>query len=83
MPLFNPNEPTNYQDIFRAVGRLMDAEGYHHFRLIEQEDGLILQVRHGSRIRNFETYLLTREDVQALLNDLYRLRSQASDPQPQ
>lgn len=73
--IFSPNQSTNYQDLLRAVGRLLDKQGFRHFRLIESDDGLILQVMSGSRRFEFETYLLTREDVIALIKDSYQLRN--------
>ena len=75
MPLFGGQANLDYQDVLRAIGRLMDAEGLHNFRIVEQEHSLILQVnRQGEGLHNFETYLLTESDVQALLHDAYRLR---------
>lgn len=76
--IFAPNQNTNYQELLRAVGRLLDKQGFRHFRLIESEDGLILQVMTGSRRFEFETYLLTRADVVALIKDAYQLRRQES-----
>ena len=75
MPLFVGQANLDYQDVLRAIGRLMDGEGLHNFRIIEQENSLIVQVsRQGEGVHNFETYLLTESDVQALLRDAYRLR---------
>lgn len=83
MPLFAGLERTEYQDVLRAIGRLLDAEGFRTFRLIEQEDGVILQgMRHGHALRGFETYLLTEEDIQALLRDAYQLRGRVEVAQP-
>ena len=70
MGLFADQQPTNYQDVLRAVGRLLDVEGFHQFRLIENEQGLILQMARASSERAFETYLLTHEDIQTLVSDL-------------
>ena len=75
MPLFGGQGNLDYQDVLRAIGRLMDSEGLHNFRIIEQDHTLILQVnRQGEGLHNFETYLLTETDVQALLKDAYCLR---------
>lgn len=75
MALFDGLERSEYQDVLRAVGRLMDTEGFRSFRLIEQDDSIVLQaMRAGHGLRGFETYLLTADDVQALLRDAYRLR---------
>ena len=75
MPLFGGQSGFEYQDVLRAIGRLMDMEGLRNFRIVEQENSLILQVnRQGEGLHNFETYLLTEADIQALLRDAYRLR---------
>lgn len=73
-----PSQSTNYQELLRAVGRLLDNQGFRHFRLIESDDGLVLQVMSGNRRFEFETYLLTREDVAALITDAYQLRDHGS-----
>ena len=75
MPMFGGQAGFEYQDVLRAIGRLMDMEGLRNFRIVEQENSLILQVnRQGEGLHNFETYLLTEADIQALLRDAYRLR---------
>jgi len=75
MSLFAGMERSEYQDVLRAVGRLLDIEGLRRCRLIEHKGSLILQARLASRPqRGFETYLLTDEDIQALLRDAYRRR---------
>lgn len=83
MPLFAGLERTEYQDVLCAVGRLMGAEGFRNFRLVEQENGLILQVSRSSGAgRGFETYLLTTEDIEALLRDTYNLRGANASGRP-
>lgn len=72
---FSPNQRTNYQELLRAIGRLLDKERFKHLRLIEADDGLVLQVMRGSRRIEFETYLLTRDDLTALIKDTYQLRN--------
>ena len=48
----------------------MDREGFYQFRLIEQDAGIVLQVRRRHNwLRAFETYLLPEEDLLALLRD--------------
>ena len=59
----------HYQDLLRAVGRVLDAEGLRDLRLIEQSAALVLQVTRGGRLmRGFQTYRLTVERLQALLH---------------
>ena len=74
MGLFADQQPTNYQDVLRAVGRLMDTEGFHQFRLVENEQGLILQLARANQPHGFETYLLTHEDLRTLVSDLPKYR---------
>ena len=84
MPLFAGLEQTEYQDVLRAIGRLLDSEGFRSFRLLEHEDGVILQgMRHGHALRDVETYRLPEQDIQALLRDAYQLRGRTQVAQPQ
>ncbi len=80
MGLFADQQPTNYQDVLRAVGRLMDVEGFHQFRLIENEQGLILQMARANGQRGFETYLLTHEDIRTLVSDLPKHKGATGQP---
>jgi len=41
--LFEGLVKTDYQDVLRAVGRYVDQQGFRDVRIIETEDGLILQ----------------------------------------
>lgn len=59
-----------YQDLLRAIGRVLDAESLRDLRLVEQPAGLLIQVTHGGRLlRGFQTYRLTATRVQALVRD--------------
>ena len=59
----------HYQDLLRAIGRVLDAEGLRDLRLIEQPAALVVQVTHGGHLRRgFHTYRLTVERLQALLH---------------
>ena len=59
----------HYQDLLRAIGRVLDAEGLRDLRLIEQPAALVLQVTHGGHLRRgFQSYRLTVERLQALLH---------------
>ena len=69
-------DQTDYQDTLRAIGALLDANGYHDLRLWEREDGLIIQVRardDGSAAL-YQTFLLTDDDIRQLLTEAYRRR---------
>ena len=80
MKLFDGVSQTDYQDILRALGRFIDANHYVDIRIIEAEDGLIFQGRPSSRSGRFkpgpqfETFLITDDDLQAMLHQSYELR---------
>lgn len=82
MRLFNGLEQTDYQDTFRAVGRLCDANGWRNLRIIECDEGLILQYTVGTNTRDFATYLLSDEDLQAILRESYTHRRKNALPRP-
>ena len=46
MRLFSGLERTDYQDVLRAIGALIDRRHVADFRLLELEDGLLLQTWH-------------------------------------
>jgi hypothetical protein len=80
MKLFDGVSQTDYQDVLRAVGRFVDAHQYIGIRIIETEDGLILQGRpapHSGKAKpgpQIETYLITDADLQSLLREAYAQR---------
>lgn len=59
-----------YQDLLRAIGRVLDAENLRDLRLVEQPAGLLIQVTQGGRLlRGFRTYRLHEEQVRTLVRD--------------
>lgn len=76
MRIFAGLPQTDYQDTLRAIGALLDDQGYHDLRLWEREDGLILQarVRAEGNAGHFQTYLLTDDDLRQLLTQAYGRR---------
>ena len=76
MKLFAGLDRTDYQDVFRAVGAWIDAQGLHEVRVWEHADGLIVQGRPGPDAE-YRTVLLTDDDLSALLTETYRRRGQA------
>ena len=74
MRLFNGLDRTDYQDILRAVGRLYDANGWRNLRIVECDEGLILQYTAGATEREFMTYLFSDEDIEAMLREAYTYR---------
>jgi hypothetical protein len=80
MKLFAGLAKSDYQDVFRAVGALLDEQHCRDVRLWEHEDGIILQARlvdEGDGA-TYQTYLLTDDDIRDLLTNAYRRR----DPSP-
>jgi hypothetical protein len=76
MKLFAGLERTDYQDIFRAVGALLDEQRCRDVRVWEHEDGIILQARlleEGDGAM-YKTYLLTDDDIRELLTNAYHRR---------
>lgn len=77
MKLFAGLSTTDYQDLLRAVGFLLDERRLKDIRLWEHEDGMIIQGRQRDEgdAGSFETYMLTDEDLHALLQDAYKRRN--------
>lgn len=70
MPLFSGSDGLSYQEALRAVGWFMDREGFQSCRIIEHEDGLVLQVaRSGEEPHGFESFLLTRDELLSLMRE--------------
>lgn len=78
MRLFDGLQHTDYQDVLRALGYYVDQQGWRNLRLVEQEDGLLLQCTAGVDSRDFTFYLFTDEDLQALLRQAYTHRARAA-----
>ena len=76
--LFRGMSKTDYQDVLRTIGHYIDQQGFTNIRLIETEDGLILQGRVGAGEtrgeKRTETYLLTVDDVKQLMREAYTRR---------
>ena len=74
MRMFNGLDRTDYQDILRVVGRLCDANNWRNLRIVECDEGLILQYTAGADQRDFVTYLFSDQDLQAMLRESYTHR---------
>ncbi len=76
MKLFAGLDDTDYQDVFRALGAMLDELQYRDVRLWEHEDGIILQVRRrqDGEAGLFQTYLMTDDDLRELLQKAYQRR---------
>ncbi len=73
MKLFAGLSRTDYEDVFRAVGALIDERGWSNISLSEVDEGVILQVLIKPTARDatprLETYLLTDADLERVLRD--------------
>ncbi len=76
--LFQGMLKTDYQDVLRTIGHYVDEHGFSEIRLIETEDGLILQGKTSTGAargdKKTETYLLTIQDVRDLMREAYTRR---------
>ncbi len=76
--LFEGMAKTDYQDVLRTIGHYVDEHGFTGIRLIETEDGLILQGKIGTGElrgeKKTETYLLTVQDIRDLMREAYTRR---------
>jgi hypothetical protein len=78
MKMFRGLNHTDYEDVLRVIGRMLDERGYTNFRLVEHEDGIIVQVMplvDGQHAPTYETFLVTDEDLTALLHTAYQQRN--------
>ncbi len=81
MRLFDGLGRTDYQDLLRALGYELDAEGACDLRLIEREDGLMVQLRYLADLpAGFEAYHLSDDDLRALLQSAYARRGSGRLP---
>lgn len=80
MKLFSGLSRTDYQDVLRAIGHLIDERGYSDVRIVEIGDGLVLQGRVADRrelgASSYDTFLITDEDLKELVRDAFRRRGQ-------
>jgi hypothetical protein len=77
MKLFRGMDKTDYQDVLRAVGLLLDERGYRNFRLVEHDEGVVVQAMPtvGGRLAtHYETFLLGDDKLMELLNRAYQRR---------
>jgi hypothetical protein len=69
MRLFPESNKTYYQEVLRSVGAFLEQGNFRDIRVLETEDGLVVQGKitrnDGSSIT--ETYLLTVDDLHEML----------------
>jgi hypothetical protein len=80
MKLFSGMSRTDYQDVLRAVGYFIDERGYTDVRIMEIEDGLVVQGRVADRreigAASYDTFLITDEDLREMVRESFRRRGQ-------
>jgi len=71
---------SDYQDVLRALGSFIDEHGYQDVRIIETEDGLVIQGRVTDRREigesSYDTYLITDDDIKVMVRDAFQRRGQ-------
>lgn len=80
MKLFSGMGRTDYQDVLRALGYFIDDHGYTDVRIIEIDDGIVLQGRVRDRLElgkpSYETFLITEDDLKTMIRDASARRGQ-------
>ncbi|HMO56474.1 MAG TPA: hypothetical protein PKA05_21370 [Roseiflexaceae bacterium] len=80
MKLFRGLSRTDYQDVLRAIGLFIDEHGYTDVRIIEIDEGLVLQGRVANRREigqsSYDTVLITEDDIKAMVRDAAHRRGQ-------
>ncbi len=86
MKLFAGLSRTDYEDLLRAVGALIDERGWSNVSLTEVDEGVIVQVMVKPTLRqtrpHLETYLLTDADLERVQRDAVRRRQKKAAPAP-
>jgi hypothetical protein len=80
MKLFRGMKRSDYQDVLRALGYFIDDHGYTDVRIIETDEGVVLQGRVAERHEigesSYDTFLITDEDVKVMVRDAFLRRGQ-------
>jgi len=80
MKLFRGMKRSDYQDVLRAIGYFIDDHGYTDVRIIETDDGLVIQGRVADRRElgesSYDTFLITDDDVKVMVRDAFQRRGQ-------
>lgn len=85
MKLFRGLDKTDYQDVLRAIGLYLDDQKLCNVRIIEHDEGLIVQATRraeGQTVEAYESVLLTDDDLQQLLRYSYNRRLGGSGMPP-
>ena len=80
MKLFRGMKRSDYQDVLRALGYFIDDRGYTDVRIVETDDGVVLQgriaERHAIGESSYDTFLITDDDVKVMVRDAFLRRGQ-------
>jgi hypothetical protein len=80
MKLFRGMKRSDYQDVLRVLGSFIDDHSYSDVRIIETEDGLVIQGRVTDRREigesSYDTYLITDDDIKLMVRDAFQRRGQ-------
>lgn len=83
MKLFAGLSRTDYEDVFRAIGALIDERGWTNVSVMEVDEGLVVQVMVRANQRDtkprLETYLLTDNDLERVMRDAVARRRKKED----
>ncbi len=71
------NVPLTYAEILRVIGQYLDRSNLSEVRILETDEGLILQglLLQGPQAGERTTYQVTVEDIEDLFRDAYALRA--------
>jgi hypothetical protein len=77
MKLFAGLSKTDYQDVLRTIGLYADEMGLQSLRLVEVEDGIVIQCLQNKDNEGAvtETLLLTDDDLREMLMQAYKRRT--------
>jgi hypothetical protein len=68
MRLFTGLASSDYQDVLRAIGLLLDQQRLRDIRIWEHEEGFVVQGRHhDDETAHYESIMLTEDDLNELL----------------
>ena len=73
MKLFDGISRTDYQDLFRAIGLMLDQRNMRDIRIWEHADGLVIQGCPPGGA-TYQTIALTDDDLNSLLRSAYDRR---------
>jgi hypothetical protein len=73
MKVFDGLSRTDYQDLLRALGRLLDERGLQNIRIFEHADGLVVQGC-PPQSATYESHFFSDADLLTMLQESYRHR---------